>query len=280
MTFFAQNIQFKILDRYLKQGLFDDATKFMLRWQDAYLAFFQQQFPEHRQTLSQDAFIPFWQQRLAALSLTERPGFHFMAQKNVSDADFVVGYVFYLLALKYHKKGDEAEYKRYIDQAMAYSSFHAIRLILQPLVKPKNPITADCVTTLAETLHNLRSFADDHASPGYLVLADGYLHLAAFAKKADNLAVCETAFTQAWKYLHLARLATADSSAEINNAYFGLGLEHGTTFKFDSIEKMLDACLKLAGKTLMLPQQNFLKNEAAREYGELIKAHKDPAPKA
>ena len=272
MTFFAQNIQFKRLDTYLKQGLFEDATKFMHKWQDAYLAMFQLQFPEHRQTLSQDVFSTFWQHRRDGINFVERPGFHFMAQKSVSDADFVIGYVFYLLALKSHKKGDEAEYKRYVEQAVAYSSFHGAQLLLQQLMKSKTSPADDFLTNVAELLLGLHAFSDRCGCPGYLLLANGYLYLATLAKKAGDSSISEVAFEQVWKYLHLARLAKKDSSVEINNYYLGAEFEIANPFKLDSIEKMLDGCKKLAGTGLMLPQQNFIKNEATREYHELIKA--------
>ncbi len=267
-----RNKEFKTLDSYLKQNKHSEAIKLMQCWQPAYLALFQKEYPKHQTTLRQDDFNLFWQKSRENLRLNRYPNFCFMPQAGITDADFVTGYLFYVLALKRKKDGDSSsndDFISYLDQAIQFSSIHAAQIVLQTLEMRKIESFDSFCRELAECLLNLQKFANLHGTPGYIQLAVGYLHLAIQARSHGTATQSAAAFASVWKYLHLARLAEKDSAAEIHNGYFGLGLKLSNPFKIESIDAMLQECRKLAGDSLSLTEQGFIKQQATQEYHAL-----------
>lgn len=271
-SLFQRDRQFKNLDIYLKQGKYPEAIELMRGWQPAYLALFQDSYPQQQATLRHGEFGQFWQECRENLRLNGYPDFRFMAQAGITDADFVTGYLFYLLALKSKKeKGGTSskEFDSYLEQSIKFSSIHAVQTALQTFEIQKMEDFDSFCQQLVQSLLSLQKVANLHGTPGYIQLADGYLHLAIQARSLGKSTQSAAAFASVWKYLHLARLAEKDSATATHNAYFGLGLALSNPFKIESIDAMLQECHKLAGGSLPLSDQNLIKQQVLQEYKAL-----------
>jgi len=260
---FFKNKQFKAVVGHLEKGEHKEAAALMLKWQSAYVAIFQQQFPEHKQTLRHADFDEFWQTRREGLRLSTSPSFRFQRQPSLNDADFVTGYIYYLMALK---NKDSNRYEEYLALAINHGSLHAVQTVIHSLIMANNK-QSDYATNLSNQLLPLDKFAERYGTPGYLLLANGYLHVAiSTVDKPEAAAQNSAAFSYVWKNLQLAHLAEEDSTAAIHNTYFGKGLEASNSFKIGSVNKMLEQCRQLAGDAFPLAMQNYVKNQAVREY--------------
>ncbi len=272
MSFFREN-QFKNIDDLLTEGNHVEACRQISSWQHAYLALFQEQFPQHKEKLILSDFAVFWQQRRESLRLSGYPDFRFQAQVGLDDADFVTGYIFYLLALKGKKDNQVKLYNGYLSQAIAHNSFHAIQKLLHDLETDNTDKNEGYCIRLVEKLQQLDESINQHGSPGYLLLANGYLHVALQAKRIEDAqAMSAAAFSCVWKYLNLAKFATENSTATTHNAYFGLDLAHSNPFNLPSIDSMLDECRGLAGDALPLTTQKLIKNQTRYDYNKLQEA--------
>ena len=262
MLFFKDK-QFKALAAHLEKGEHQEAAALMLQWQSAYIAIFQQQFPEHKKTLRHADFDEFWQKRRESLRLSASPSFRFQRQPSLNDADFVTGYINYLMALK---NKDSRQYEEYLAMAIDHGSLHAVQTVVHSLIMANNK-HPDYAVNLSKQLLLLDKFAERFGTPGYLLLANGYLHVAiSTIGKPEAVAQNSAAFSFVWKNLHLAHLAEEDSAAAIHNAYFGKGVAASNSFKIASINKMLEHCREVAGDAFPLAMQNYVKNQAIREY--------------
>lgn len=260
--------EFKDIDEHLKKGNYSAAMERMSKWQLAYLALFQEEFPHQKETLKHPDFTMFWQKRLESLSLNQKPSFHFQSQETIDDYDTVTGYVFYLLALK-AKKESSADYNYYLNKAISHSSFHALQKYLHDVETIPTQKDESYCLALVETLQKLDPFINQLGSPGYLLLANGYLHIAIHAKNIDNSQLMiDGAFQCVWKYLNLALFAEKYSAAAIHNAYFGLGLTHSNPFNLPTLKDMLERCRTIAGDALPLPTQKLIKTQMLHEYSK------------
>ena len=271
MPFFKEK-QFREMDAYLKQGNHAAVIDRMLNWQPAYLALFQEQYPQHKNTLRHTDFTLFWQQRRESLCSTECPEFRFQAQAGLNDADFVTGYVFFLLALKQEESNKADLYDNYLAKAVECSSFHAIEQFLRDLELQANKIAQneDCYKPLLDALHDLEPVISRHGSAGYMLLSNGYLYVALKTKLLENgRTISDAAFSCVWKYLNLANIAMQHSTEAIHNAYFGLGLSRSNPFHIPTIDNMLNECRKLAGDALPIPTQKLIKTQTLYDYKKL-----------
>jgi hypothetical protein len=269
MPFFKEK-QFKEIDSLLNQHNYASVMSQMSKWQPAYLALFQEKFPEHNETLRHADFNLFWQERRESLRLSECPDFRFQTQIDINDADFVTGYVFYLLALKNKENSRMAIYDNYLAQSIELSSFHATQKLLHDLETDKTHQNQGNYKPLLETLHNLERNISRHGSPGYILLANSYLYVAIKTKLIeDSRAISDTAFSCVWKYLNLAKIAMQHSIESIHNAYFGFGLSRSNPFKLPTIESMLTECLKISGDALPLRSQKLITMQAQQDYKKI-----------
>ena len=158
---------------------------------------------------------------------------------------------------------------------MAHTSFHAIQKFLHDLETNDSDKNETYCETLLNTLQQLDTLVIQLGSPGYLLLANGYLHLALQAKKIeDNQITSPGSFGCVWKYLNLALFAEENSTAAIHNAYFGLGFAKSNPFKLATLNSMLDECRRLAGDALPLPTQKLIKTQTMHDYQQLQEAEK------
>lgn len=227
-----------------------------------------------KRALRHPDFEEFWQKHRKELHIKELPKFHFESQNNLSDADLVTGYIFYLLALK--EKEQTKKYQVYLNTAINYGSFHALKNIVYDwILQPSDDKTKYC-DILADHLLQLEDVIHQFKSPGYLLLATGYMTLAKAASGKDEAGRKSTAYSSVWKYLNLARLAEKDSTIEIHNAYFGQGLAFSNPWHFDTIDKILQEARDIISNFLSTPTQKFIANQATLEYKELSEIKKKP----
>lgn len=269
MVFFREK-EFKALNTDLNQGNHAAVINRMSKWQLSYMALFQQDFPQQKDKLKHPDFTTFWQQQRESMPLYGHSGFRFQAQKDIDDVDVVMGYVFYLLALKSKFDNQMESYTKYLRQALTHSSFHAAQKTLHDLVTSSIDKNEDYCKRLVDTLQQWEDLTNQHGSPGYLLLANGYFWLATHAKLIENgQDMRQGAFACMWRYLNLALFAEERSKASIHNAYFGLGLAQSNPFNIATLDNMLAECRRFAGDALPLPTQKLIKTQTLCYYNKL-----------
>ncbi len=264
MPFFKDK-QFQEVHRLLKNGNYTVAIEMMDKWKPLHLALYQAHYIRDREILARSEFDSLWKLKRESFKLEQSPTFQFR-QTDVKDADFVAGYTFYLLALHFKEQKATPKFEDALQNSIQFHSFHPLQLILnQLIIAPVTSVTEYC-DNLALALHTMEARAVQFGTPGYLLLAKGYLQLALSAQGAGEEARQVAAFKIVLKNLQWAHLAENESVDHIHNAYFGVGLKLGNPFNIDTVESMLSYCRDLCVNILSLPEQNFVKMEAAREY--------------
>jgi hypothetical protein len=262
---FFKNQQFQKVHQDLQKGNYTAAIEYMSNWKPIYLALYQTQFTTDREILSRSEFDSFWKMKREGLKLPQSHTFQFR-QSNIKDVDFVTGYLFYLLALSSRGTGDNKQLESALQNALNYSSIHALDMLVnQFIVAPVERISEYC-DELALALQTMEPHAMQHGTPGYLLMAKGYLHLALAARGEEEQARQAAAFKLVLKNLYWASLAEEDSVDLIHNAYFGSGVKFGNPFKIDTIDNMINYCRELSGNVVPMAVQNFVRIEALREY--------------
>ncbi|CAM2818330.1 DUF5630 domain-containing protein [Legionella worsleiensis] len=232
---------------YLSTDQRSKALEYLERWNNEQLAEFLLNHLSLHEQLKETQYDSFWTNRRMNLRIPGYPDFRFQAQPGISDADFVIGYLLYLLQLK-SKKTQSAEDPFFLRVTSSdYLSFHSIRSCLHRAYTSLNKATEADLNKLAEFLYNLEYFAKKHQCPGYLLVAYGYMRLALKYQQLGLSDPCRAAYTLCWKFLHLAALTETQSEASINNAYFGKGIILSTPFELSSISEMKTYCAQVAG---------------------------------
>ena len=111
---------------------------------------------------------------------------------------------------------------------------------------------------IAELLLNWKNLASEHGTPGFLLLANGYLHLAKIAAEQKDYTRYEAACACLWENLTLAELEEPQSAASIHNAYFGKGLELSNPLQIETIKTLKE-------KASILITDNSIKTRAENQ---------------
>lgn len=277
-----QRKAFNELDNLLLEGHFEDAVKKMRSWNKIWLNEFYQTYPPpsnpHYNLLKSDSFQSFWAEQRGALKRPHAPEFAFTAQPNIPDVDFVLGYVFYLLAV--HPKTSTASREIYLIEAEKLNSIHAAQEKLHTLLQSKaleSEDQEDKITSIDTFLRKKTASLAKHGTPGYLLLANGYLHIVKLTldqKPSINIERYERACELLWKNLILAQEVEMQSTASINNAYFGEGLRLSNPMFLTSIEeiKTLAASRLITDSAIKLRAEKTVREERSdkEDYAHLI----------
>lgn len=252
------------LDALLDSAKFPEAIEKMRPWNKVWLHQFYETYP-HRYTILKHAdFNEFWAEKRAALYTKSE----FKAQKNIADIDFVLGYVFYLLALK-AKQSQPQAYIVHLKNALRFHSIHAAQTFFNELLKKP-----DSDKKLEEIMHLLdiwKKFGTQHGTPGFLLLANGYLQYARITAERKDYASFEKACTSLWENLTLAELNEPNSTDSIHNAYFGQGLTLSNPLEIDTIAALKE-------KASRLITDNSIKKRAEQNAESIFKGDVEPPP--
>jgi hypothetical protein len=206
----------------------------MRDWDKSKLTQFYQTYPQKYPILKHEAFNEFWAEQRAALY----PKNPFVAQKHIPDCDLVLGYVFYLLSIKFKTSADKSQ--EYLQLALKYDSIHAAQTHLHKLIMQRCD-QARKVETITETLSGWNKLAAKHGAPGFLLLANGYLQLAKTLYELNDTERYNKSCFELWKNLTLVALEEPQSEASINNAFFGQGLAFGNPLKLTTVEAIKES---------------------------------------
>lgn len=232
-----QEIAFFEVDNLLKNNNFQQVIHKMMLWQRAWLAHFHLLYPEQDEILTKPPFAEFWEQKKGSVS----GDFIFAKQKQLSDRELVMGYIFYLMSIKAEEKPNNPDQMLYLQKAVNFNSIHAAQTMFHKLLMKKTPDKFKKMETLEAILFNWECFANKWGTPGYLLIANGYLHLLKLNDSPQTEKYQLASFTL-WKYLHLAKLTQPQSTAAIHNAYFGQGLALSNAFNLKTIEAIQIYC--------------------------------------
>lgn len=244
-------------------------ARVMETWQPAKIASFFQANELYQGKMKQPEFASLWQTKRDNLRLSASPEFHFVSQPGLDDMELVLGYIFYLLALKNKEQKEEAKYALYLKNAMIHYSIHAHQTCLQEIIATATPVKEEKLQPIADLLSHWSAFAKRQGTPGYLLLASGYLQFAQLAANAGLTEQTKSAYYFVWKYLHLAKLTEAYSEEAIHNAYFGKGMVLANGFELTSIEAMFSGCLSKAKNMLDNADTYKAEQEAKRDFSAL-----------
>lgn len=230
----AKKEHFKEVNALLESAEFPQAIEQMQSWSQVSLIQFLQVHPQNYELLRHEDFDGFWEKRRTQLDSR----FSFAKQKNLSDMDLVLGYLFYLMANREKAQGNESQYGQYLEAALACHSIHAAQSFLhkQMVEKPNEKLRQ--MEKIAATLYHWKSLAAQHGTPGYLLLASGYQHLLQLSGEEKKSEFYDNAGFCLWYNLVLAELYESESEASIQNAYFGKGLILSNSFNLCTISAM------------------------------------------
>lgn len=232
----------------LEAGKNDQALVMMHSWDKVWINQFYQCYPQHYKALQHSDFNKFWAEQRQLLN----PTLGFLAQNYLTDSDLVLGFVFYLLAL-HAEPLSEAEYVNYLELALRFKSIHAAQAFFQHQLKKNKQDSKLQLNYLIDLLNEWDILALIHETPGFLLLADGYLHLLNIAMqlKQDNIKQVHFAL---WKNLTLAELYEPQSAASIHNAYFGEGLALSNSLGFTTIGRLKEKLNQLITDKTIIEQ--------------------------
>jgi len=248
---------FSKVDKLLCVEKFPDAIKIMHSWPKVRLNKFYEEYPLHYELLKQDDFAEFWSKRRSEL-----PKYDFQAQPNVPDIDFVLGYVFYLLALNAENKHCQEDFIKYLHLALKFDSIHAAQTFFHKILMSETNDIAKKTENLAAILLHWEHLGNKHGTPGYLLLANGYLHLVfIYRNKLKSMKIDSLASKSLWKNLVLAQWSELDSKSSIHNAFFGNGLRVSNAAKLTTISDMKSAARKLiADENIIIFAENDVRS--------------------
>lgn len=232
---------YKEVDKLLDSAQFPQAIEKMRPWSKVWLNQFHQTYPHRYRILRHEDFDGFWAERRKALN----PRVKFAAQKRILDIDLVLGYVFYLFALKAKEQYPEAKFIEYLKLSLNFNSIHAAQTYLHKMILSNDEDKVKKTEAIAALLYNWENLASKHGTPGYLLLANGYLHLAQITSELKESGRYEAACFYLWKHLIQAELEESQSETSIHNAYFGEGLKLSNPEKIDTIETMKEKASQL-----------------------------------
>jgi hypothetical protein len=256
-----------------REALFADASNALRRgnkaqeeirqWPPSWLVDFYLDYPVHQDELKQATFDTLWQRSLDNMTIPGVPDFRLVSQPNLSNADLVVGFRCYLLAMISKQENRLDDYASYLTQSMEHHSFHAHQTYLHDMVMQS---TYD-LAVIAKVLASWASFSNRHGLPGYLLIANGYQRLAEIASslKLETVEYVAASYT----YFELADLSKEHSEASIKNAYFGIGLSLSNPDGWETIREMVGQCLSLGATDLTEERKRQVKANAERIYHSL-----------
>lgn len=255
----------------MKQAAWNDAIDIMKHWQDFELAQFLFEHQELSHLWANSAFNSFWLEKLNSLRISSNSSFRFLEQPGVPTSELVSGYYIFCHWLR-HKTSFKWDALPELSM-----SFHLTRKKMHYHLL--DLIYADEKELLKFTkyLYNHEGFAKAQGTPGYLLLTNGYYHLAcAYKRLHNNQELCEQAYKLCWKFMHLAQLAEKDSTISIHNAYYGKGLYYATPFKINNMIEMKVAFFSEVGSDwLTLTGQKSAENSAEFAYQNVLRARGD-----
>lgn len=251
---------------FLMNNNFVDVIKIVKKWNEEQLAEFLLNHPQIHEMLRSPELNQLWEEKRTNLRLPGNPDFRFMAQPGINDADFVMGYLLFLLKLKSQHSKNESSVSHVGVKSTDYLSMHAIRKYLHQIYIHIGQAKENDLRLIAEFLYNLEAFAKLHQCPGYLLMANGYMQLALRYQQMKSEDECTAAFKLCWKFLHMAELSEAESEESINNAYFGNGLVLSNPFKLASIAEMKSYCFKAANNYLSVTDTAGAEQSACSMY--------------
>ncbi len=187
---------------------------------------------------SYDYFNDLWAEKRADLYSK----FAFVEQYKLKDIDFVCGYVYYILAHQAKSNNDPQHYIDYLKKAVRHNSIHSAQTLLHDFIMEERCNKNDTLEDGVALLNNWSRLAEVHGTPGYLLLANGYLHLVRGGSELQHSDLYEHACLCLWKNLTLAELYESHSEDSIKNAYFGQGLALSNPFKITTIEVLKEKC--------------------------------------
>lgn len=226
------------VDKFLDSAQFPQAIEKMKAWGKVEINQFYLAYPHRYPILKHEAFNEFWAEKRAELY----PKNPFVTQKHVRDCEFVLGYVFYLLSIKFKASSDKSE--EFLQRALEFDSIHAAQTYLHQIIMKKGD-QEEKIEILEKTLSTWNRLAAKHGAPGFLLLANGYLHLAKTFLELNSSERYEEACFELWKNLTLVQLEEPQSEASINNAYFGHGFALGNPLKLPTVEEIKESASKI-----------------------------------
>ncbi|MFA6302672.1 MAG: DUF5630 domain-containing protein, partial [Legionella sp.] len=230
---------------YLTTNKCQQAIALMASWSFERLVLFLVRNSKLLPTLRQPEFADFWAAKRDLLRLADNPAFRFVRQPGMEDADFVTGYLAFLLELKSEPNSS------FVHKPLDDLSFHMVRKRLsQASIALGSTQELDDVHKFAALLYNKEGFAKQFGCPGYLLLFNGYLHLSQNFLRLEKKELAEEAVKNCWKWLHLAELTEQESQASINNCYFGEGLKLSNPFKLEKSADIKEFLLQQSGTLL------------------------------
>ncbi|STX28574.1 Ankyrin repeat protein [Legionella beliardensis] len=239
----------------LQSAKFDEVIENIRTWPLVWLIQFNQRYPEYYDILKLTAFDTLWAEKRAELRISFNPHFTFSSQKYIPDIDFVLGYLLYLAALQAKKNLHDEAFNDYLTHAIHFNSFHARQTYLHHLIMQKTN-SKSASETILSILHNWEPSLAKHGTPGYLLLANNYLHLVVtrLEIKDEDESQHDNIHFYLWKNLVLAELVEPLSQNAINNAYFGEGLKLSNFMQFNSLKELKDYASKLIKDNLVKEQ--------------------------
>ncbi|MBA3535361.1 MAG: DUF5630 domain-containing protein [Tatlockia sp.] len=191
-----------------------------------------------KQLLAQADFQPFWQQKLAEIKFKTLPDFRFQETISLNSFELTLGYFNYTQTLK-----EPLQQTKYIQEALTFHSYQALHHYAEEL------ILQESLKLTVAALPFFEKEAAFHGTPAYLLVALLYYRLA-LAYQSLNPNRARNAFQLVIKNLGFAILAEKNSSAELNNAYFGQDFAESNPFNQPSLDAIKQTCIKQAGSCL------------------------------
>jgi hypothetical protein len=262
---------------HLNNDEFSDALKAIIRWTNGQLREFLFKNPIVLKKLRHEIFNDFWLSRLKATSIPCAPAFRFSEQPGIKNSELVGGY------LLYFNVAEELQMGRAIDPEFTDTlSFHLKCEFLSSILLKLPEAEHSMLQEFAKTLFNLKGFAKMHGTPGYLLLANAYFHLAIHYQRfslGDDAS--KGAYNFCWKFIHLSQLAENDSAESINNAYLGKGLAIATPFNLPTVLELKSFVLEHVN-TELLPLSSRINAEHAAQsmYNKILNLQQTAAPLA
>ncbi len=267
MPFFNMKT-FDTIHTLLQSGEVKLAIEKMKSWESVHLAYFNDHYPNHLEVFKSSDFEKFWQAQREAIRIPSAPEFQYVHQPNLSDAEFVLGSTYYLLACKY--KNEPIQQQKYLAKALELHSIHAANDILSQSMTSSRADRLHFCQNLAQIIHLIEPYIQVHQAPGFILLAKGYVRLALVARNDHDLAKHKVGFEYAYKLLYLAKLTEQASKNAIHNAYFGEGLKLASAFDTNDIDSMIKACVENSEGVLKLNLRRFLEQQAERELEKIM----------
>jgi hypothetical protein len=237
-------LAYEEVDNLLDSAQFSQAIGKMRPWNKVELNQFYQAYPHRYPILKHEAFNKFWAEK----RLTLHSHNSFAAQKHIPDCDLVLGYVFYLLALTLKNKSNSPDQSdEYLKLALKFDSIHAAQTYLHKIIMQHGD-QEKRINAITETLLSWKTLAAKHGAPGFLLLANGYLHLANISK-LNNKRYEEACF-ELWKNITLVELEEPQSVASINNAYFGQGFKLGNAQELTTVKDIKTSFRKIVTSSI------------------------------